>query len=293
MNSRMCGADDVLQVQLKTDPSLRSRMDRIEELTQRAIKSGSTKKLAADGFIEIPVVFHIIYNTAAQNLVMQQIQSQLDVLNDDFQNSHIEQLPANSFQNIVSPGMKFRFVLDNVIRVKTSKTIWPANDAMKYSKYGGSDVVDPENKLNIWSVNLQDYLGYAQFPGGNPSTDGVVILYSALGSKKLYPAGNYIRRFDLGRTATHEVGHWMNLRHIWGDDGGSCNGSDKVDDTPNQGAENYGTPSFPHPSCDNFSDMFMNYMDYTDDKGMYVFSAGQKERALAVFATGTRKVMGH
>ena len=78
----------------------------------------------------------------------------------------------------------------------------------------------------------------------------------------------------------------MNLRHIWGDDNGACTGSDLVADTPNQAGENYGCPSFPHVSCSNSGDMSMNYMDYTDDACMYMFSAGQTTRALAVFAPG-------
>jgi hypothetical protein len=113
-----------------------------------------------------------------------------------------------------------------------------------------------------------------------------VILYSAFGSRSKCPSGTYISSYDLGRSATHEVGHWMNLRHIWGDDGGSCSGSDLVDDTPNQASENYGCPSFPHVSCSNSGDMSMNYMDYTDDACMYMFSKGQQTRALAVFAAG-------
>ncbi|HEX2684776.1 MAG TPA: M43 family zinc metalloprotease, partial [Ferruginibacter sp.] len=99
-------------------------------------------------------------------------------------------------------------------------------------------------------------------------------------------AGTYISNYDLGRTATHEVGHWMNLIHIWGDDGGSCSGTDMVDDTPNQASENYQCPAFPHVSCSNTGDMSMNYMDYTYDRCMYMFSKGQQERSLAVFAPG-------
>ena len=182
-----------------------------------------------------------------------------------------------------------RFVLSTVVRKQTNKKSWTTNDAMKKSSQGGINPTDPTHKLNMWSCNLgQGLLGYAQFPGGSSSTDGVVILYSAFGSRAKYPSGTYIPDYDLGRTATHEVGHWMNLRHIWGDDGGACSGSDLVGDTPNQGRENYGCPSFPHLSCSNGpnGDMFMNYMDYTDDRCMFMFTNGQKKRALAVFASG-------
>ena len=186
--------------------------------------------------------------------------------------------------------------MEPIKRVSTKIKSWSTNDAVKKSNRGGSDAIDPATKLNIWVCNLgQGLLGYAQFPGGNPSTDGVVILYSAFGSKNIFKTGRYSTPYDLGRTATHEVGHWLNLRHIWGDDGGACSGSDLVDDTPNQGDENYGVPSFPTVSCSNGpnGDMFMNYMDYTDDRGMYMFTALQKSRMEALFtSTGARAALG-
>ena len=90
----------------------------------------------------------------------------------------------------------------------------------------------------------------------------MVILHSGFGT-----TGTASAPFDLGRTATHEIGHWLNLLHIWGDDGTGCNGSDEVADTPNQGGPNFGIPTFPQLSCNNGpdGDLFMNYMDYTDD----------------------------
>lgn len=152
---------------------------------------------------------------------------------------------------------------------------------MKKTSGGGIPPTDPEHNLNLWSCNLGNgLLGYAQFPGGSLSTDGVVILYKSFG----ITSGVYGK----GRTATHEVGHWMNLRHIWGDDSNACTGSDQVSDTPNAGGPNYGCPTYPHVTCSNGSagDMFMNYMDYVDDACMYMFTVGQKSRALAIFAPG-------
>ena len=122
-------------------------------------------------------------------------------------------------------------------------------------------------------------LGYAQFPGGQPETDGVVINYKAFGT-----TGTAQAPFNLGRTATHEVGHWLNLRHIWGDTS-DCSGTDFVDDTPKAQRQNYGTPTFPHISCNNApnGDMFVNYMDYVDDEAMFMFTTGQVERMAATF----------
>jgi hypothetical protein len=119
---------------------------------------------------------------------------------------------------------------------------------------------------------MLELLGYAQFPGGPPETDGVVVDYLSFGTM-----GTAKEPFHLGRTATHEIGHWLNLYHIWGDDGMGCAGDDLVDDTPNQAGPNQGMPGFPHVTCDNGpnGDMFVNYMDYTDDAGMIMFTEGQ------------------
>ena len=139
----------------------------------------------------------------------------------------------------------------------------------------------PTTVLNMWSCNMGGgILGYAQFPGGASATDGVVIDNNAFGTTVTATAP-----FNLGRTATHEVGHWMNLRHIWGD--ATC-GSDLVSDTPTHNTANYGIPAYPHYStCTGTPvEMTMNYMDYTDDAGMYMFSNGQKSRMAALFVSG-------
>jgi hypothetical protein len=168
-----------------------------------------------------------------------------------------------------------------VKRVQSNRKQWGWEDAVKYSSRGGSDAVDPARYLNIWVCNLgQNLLGYAQFPGGNPATDGVVVLYSAFGDE-----GTLIPNYNKGRTATHEVGHWLNLRHIWGD--ATC-GNDFVGDTPPHNTSNGGCPPPDHRStCAGTPlEMWMNYMDYTYDGCMYMFTNGQKDRMLAVVAPG-------
>ncbi len=285
---RKCAADEVLQEQLKNDPALKQRMDAIEEFTRQVERNPSAYRLVG-GIIEIPVVVNVLYKTTVQNISLAQIQSQITVLNADFvaSNTDYNNTPSG-FQSVRSGNTGIRFVIDNtttdIVRKKTNKTSWQLNDAMKKTSQGGIDPTSPTTKLNIWVCNLTGgYLGYAQFPGDAAATDGVVIDNNAFGT-----TGSATAPFDKGRTATHEVGHWMNLRHIWGDDGTACTGSDLVTDTPNQSNENYGCPSFPQISCSNGSngDMFMNYMDYTDDACMFMFSAGQKTRMLAVFAVG-------
>jgi hypothetical protein len=149
--------------------------------------------------------------------------------------------------------------LDEEIKIASGAVAWPAG------RY-----------LNVWVCALgEGLLGYAQFPGGPADRDGVVILNTAFGTSGIVEAP-----FDLGRTATHEVGHWLNLLHIWGDDDLGCRGSDNVADTPNQAGSNVGCPEFPRVSCRNgpHGDMFMNFMDYTDDACMVLFTRGQAAR---------------
>ncbi|WP_320814710.1 zinc metalloprotease [Flavobacterium sp.] len=274
---RGCASHSVLEEQLKNDPNLANRMQQIEELTANAISHGRL----VNGRIEIPVVVNVLYKTTAENISTTQIQSQIDVLNKDFNatNSDFNQVPS-TFSG-VKANVGITFVLDAVYRKSTSKTSWGTRDTMKNTKRGGLDPTSPSTKLNLWVCTIGGgILGYAQFPGGSSATDGVVI-----DSRYLGTTGTATAPFDKGRTATHEVGHWMNLRHIWGDT--TC-GTDYVNDTPNHNTANYGIPSFPHYStCPGTPiEMTMNYMDYTDDAGMYMFSNDQKSRMLAVFTAG-------
>lgn len=274
---RACASQQVLDDQLRADPTLAIRMNEIEAFTNKSIL---TNRLV-NGKIEIPVVVNVLYKTAAQNISDAQIQSQIDVLNKDFNalNSDYNSVPA--LFSGVKANVGITFVLDQIIRKSTTKTSWGTNDAMKKVAQGGLAPTSPATKLNLWACAIGGgILGYAQFPGGAAATDGVVI-----DSKYFGLSGAANAPFNLGRTGTHEVGHWMNLRHIWGD--ANC-GSDLVSDTPTHNEENYGVPAYPHYStCTGTPvEMTMNYMDYVDDNAMYMFSQGQKNRMAAIFVTG-------
>ena len=170
---------------------------------------------------------------------------------------------------------RLRFKLAKVVRKKTTRSSFSTDDGVKRASGGGVAPFEPKTHLNLWVCALADgVLGYAQFPGGPTATDGVVIDTHAFGTK-----GTAQAPFDLGRTATHEVGHYFNLRHIWGDTE-DCSGSDFVADTPNAAGPNFGTPTFPSVTCSNGpnGDMFMNYMDYVDDAAMFLFTAQQVVR---------------
>jgi hypothetical protein len=286
ITDRTCASSDILAAQLAADPVLRSRRAALESFTKNVVSKNAANRSAPG--ITIPVVVNVVYNTAAENISDAQIQSQIDVLNEDFnkQNSDVGSVPSIYKKLVGEVGI--HFILSSVVRKQSSRKTWAPVDLMKSATSGGIDATDPEHKLSIWTCNLgQNLLGYASFPGTvSPAADGAVILYSAFGSRAKYPGGTYLPNYDLGRTATHEIGHWMNLLHIWGDDGGSCAGSDLVDDTPNQAGQNYRCPVFPTITCNNNGDMSMNYMDYTYDKCMYMFSEGQAARSLAVFSAG-------
>lgn len=274
---RGCFSDEHLKAQLKADPTLAKRMEEFELKSAQAIAQGRI----VNGVLEIPVVVNVLYKTTAENISLAQIQSQIDVLNKDFNATNSDYNTANNPYSSVRANVGIRFVLDQVIRKSTTKTSWGTNDAMKKATQGGLNPTSPTTKLNIWVCTIGGgILGYAQFPGGASATDGVVLdgKYTGTTGTATYP-------FNLGRTATHEVGHWMNLRHIWGD--ATC-GSDLVSDTPTHNTANYGVPAVGHRStCSGTPlEMYMNYMDYTDDRGMYMFSNGQKSRMLSIFAVG-------
>ncbi len=275
---RACASQEVLSRQLSEDPGLAERMQQIESFTQQHLNSGSYR-LLANGSIQIPVVVNVLYRTAAENISTAQIQSQIDVLNRDFNATNTDFNLVPTLFAGVKANVGISFVLDQVRRKATSKSSWGTADAMK--KTAGITALSPTTKLNLWICTIGGgILGYAQFPGNSSATDGVVC-----DSRYVGTTGTATFPFNLGRTATHEVGHWMNLKHIWGD--ANC-GTDFVADTPSMDSPNSGVPAYPtYSTCSgNPVEMTMNYMDYTDDRGMYMFSNGQKARMNSVFAVG-------
>ncbi|MBN2598436.1 zinc metalloprotease [Labilibaculum sp.] len=291
VHSAKCGSMQVLNRQLKENPGLENRMYAIEKHTRQLIaakSTGSTNKgkpgggettpaTPYQGSITIPVIVNILED-ANHPVTQAHIDSQIDILNDDYNdlNPATGAVPSE-FNNDVA-NVDITFVLAGVNRKTSSKTSWGTNDAMKLSSQGGIDATDPSFYLNFWVCEIGGgILGYAQFPGGALATDGVVIGSDYFGRNT--SGGQY----GYGRTATHEVGHWLNLRHIWGD--GRCSQDDFVTDTPSSDRANYGCPSYPTVHCKS-NDQTMNYMDYVDDQCMYMFTNGQNDRIRAIFAAG-------
>jgi len=292
---RNCATMDNLEQLQQQDPETKNRMEQIERHTQRVLQSGAR---SVDGVITIPIVFHIVYNTPEQNISDAQVQSQLDILNEDFRriNADAGNTP-DDFRPVVA-DVQIQFCLAStdpegnfttgITRTQTDLIEHGTNNTVKFNDQGGKDAWPSGDYLNLWVCNLSGtLLGYAQFPDtGTPETDGVVCDYLYVGN-----IGTATAPYDLGRTATHEVGHWLNLRHIWGD--GGCGIDDEVSDTPLAGGSN-GTQdpcTYPGPnSCveenGDLPDMFQNYMDYSGDACMNLFTKGQKARMRALFEEG-------
>lgn len=239
----------------------------------------------------IPVVFHIIHEDGEENISDAQVKDQIRILNEDYQrkNADASQTPAPFAAVAANCEIEFRLATkdpqgnctNGIVRVFSHFTNG-ARDNVKSLSYWNSS-----RYLNIWVVkSIKPYkdgtvLGYAQFPGGDPATDGVVLRHDVIGT--IGTAATGFGPIDKGRSATHEVGHWLNLYHTWGDDDGECFGSDEVSDTPNQADASKGCSTFPlTDKCTQGNGvMFMNYMDYTDGHCMNLFTQGQKARMLA------------
>jgi len=288
---RNCSSMENLEYRMQQDPGLAQRMANIEAFTKQKIANTSAQEKINGAVISIPVVIHVIYNSAktVENISTAQIQSQIDVINEDFRRTNSD--ANNTWSQAADTQIEFCLATvdpngnatTGITRKSSSKVSWGTADAMKKSSQGGVNPWDTSQYLNMWVCNIGGgILGYAQFPGGSASTDGVVMSPQYFGSSAK-GSGFYLSApFDLGRTTTHEIGHFLNLRHIWGD--GACGTDDFVADTPESDASNGGCPTT-HQSCGT-TDMVQNYMDYTNDSCMNLYTLGQKNRMRAVLAAG-------
>jgi hypothetical protein len=299
---RSCGTVAYSALQDKLHPDLANQrmllLSKVKKIADDLEQNGNAKSNVVR---TIPVVVHVVYNNATQNISDAQIQSQINILNQDFRNTNTDNVPTavqNAFGGLRSDTqIEFCFAqrdpngnpTNGITRTSTTHAAFYLENDVKFTSTGGRDAWDATKYLNLWVCDLgQDLLGYAQPPGFDASTDGVVIRYNSFGN-----IGNVLAPYNKGRTATHEIGHWLGLRHIWGDEP-NCAADDNVNDTPKQKDQNGGCPSFPQTtqsggSCSGTSpgSMFMNYMDYTDDACMYMFTNGQSILMNAAL-TGTR-----
>ena len=296
---RQCGAMEVYNRISEETPSFRTNQAKIQTFTETAITSGEAARVARRS-ITIPTVVHVVYKRNPENISKRQINSQITALNRDFRARNDDKSNVPSIWTGLVADAKVTFALaskdpkgrptNGVTRTQTQRDSFGQDDSVKKRSTGGASPWPTDRYLNLWVCTLEGtLLGYAQFPGGPARTDGVVVRNTAFGT-----TGTAARPFHLGRTTTHEVGHWLNLRHIWGGDYVSCTDSDNCSDTPNQKGPNVGKPSFPVISCNNgpSGDMFMNYMDYVDDAAMFMFTPGQAIRMNATLAGPRKKLAG-
>jgi hypothetical protein len=286
---RECASSAYIEEQKVLHPDLSRAFSDVETFVQRQKVNTRVSGEGALTLIRIPVVVHVIYNNASQNISDTQVKSQIEALNRDFRRDNADSVNTPARFRTSAADVRIEFALattdpkgrpaNGITRKRTNVSYWERDDKIKFSAYGGDDAWDSRYYLNIWVGNLQYAIGYSSLPGGPAEKDGVVIATSVFGTI------NVASPFNLGRTAVHEVGHWLGLKHIWGDY--YC-GDDLVDDTPKQGNFTSGCPNGFRSSCNNGTtgDMYMNYMDYTADACMNLFTVGQMQRMRSLFNFG-------
>ncbi|MFZ4592373.1 MAG: M43 family zinc metalloprotease [Ignavibacteria bacterium] len=277
-DSLKCTTMELHDKHLKNDPAYERRLQDLELLTKKYI---ANRKPSDTAIVKVPVVVHIVYNTPYQNISNARIQSQIDALNRDYRRLNWDTANAPVPYKYLGADTRIEFVLAKrdpwgnpsigITRTQTSVSMF-TNEAIKFTAQGGHDIWDRDKYLNFWIGNIQYYGAYTQLPGYYPETDGAVMHYILFGT-----VGTTLSENSKGRVATHEVGHWFNLQHLWGLT--NC-GTDYVDDTPTQFAANFHCPVFPVITCNNgpYGDMFMNYMDGTSDDCKNMFTIGQRDR---------------
>lgn len=288
---RNCTSFSYQQEQLQKDPSLAIQLEQADAFTRQYINNSNNRssRVLQGTVIKIPVVVHILYHDPSENVSNAQVAKQIEILNQCYRRKNADTVNTPSrFAGVAADcEIEFQLAISNpqrrsttgIIRKYTPIKEWKADDQMKFSAQMGDDAWDSKSYLNIWVCNMRQVAGYSTMPGGPADKDGVVIGFNVFGLG--ITAG-----FDKGRTSVHEVGHWLGIRHLWGDD--FC-GDDGIADTPKQAVYNSGCPSGVHTSsCGNGpdGDMYMNYMDFTNDACMNLFTKGQAQKMQALFAIG-------
>jgi PKD repeat protein len=319
--SRTCGTMDAAYLYQKNSKG-QTYLEEFEEWLEKKIKEDKNNNaIPKSNIYTIPVIVHVIHNSneaigQGRNISQAQVYSQIDVLNEDFRRTNADASQTPAPFAAVAADIEIQFCLAQVdpngnplaepgIHRVSAPSIGVSNTTTGYSTslidgtIKPATIWDPNRYFNIWVCQLSgNLLGYAQFPsssglpglssnGGPANTDGVVIGYNYFGR-----VGTLSPPFNKGRTATHEVGHWLGLRHIWGD--GNC-ASDYCNDTPTQSNATSGCPSYPYAAgCSGSPNppgrMFQNYMDYTNDSCMNLFTANQKTRMRTVMQNSPRRV---
>jgi hypothetical protein len=295
LSQRECVATDYNKIQIMQNPALAAKQQAIAEFLRRGQETtmfGVQDNPTEQTVINIPVVVHVLYNPANQNIPDAQILSQLEILNNDFRHKNADSVKTPGYFRALAADCRINFTLatidprgqptNGIIRKKTNATGFDMGDDIKFSSKGGDDAWDSDKYLNIWVAAMQaGIVGYSSAPGSDKNRDGVVVRFNAFGS-----TGAAIAPYNRGRTLVHEVGHWLGLIHIWGD---LLCGDDLINDTPPQQSYTRGCPGgAANVSCGNGpnGDMYMNFMDLTEDACTNMFTLEQRSRMRALFNDG-------
>ena len=289
-SQQRCGTAERTQMLSENNKEFAIAKQKVNTETKKWIENNSN--YSSKSIITIPVVVHVVWKNSSQNISDAQILSQIDILNKDFRKLNIDTINTPNVWKPISADCKIEFCMASIdpngntttgiTRTQTTVNSFAMNnDPVKSTSTGGANPWPSNDYLNIWVCKLDNLLGYSTVPSGwNDPGDGVVIGFNYFGLTN-------DPQYGKGRTTTHEIGHWLNLEHLWG--GGNGCGNDQVSDTPTQEWENYGCPAFPvNPnSCSTSNsngEMFMNYMDYTNDACMSLFTNGQKTRMISAIS---------
>jgi hypothetical protein len=296
-----CAYDHAVQYKDEMHPGFKASADQIFRQAQQV-----AAQYRGGGNYIIPLAFHVVWKNPAEKLAECKVLEQVNILNRAFQRLNPDTVNLRSIFSSVAanPGIEFR--LDTIIWVETDSQFFSGgflpdigfSDRVKHSGSGGSDAIATTGHLNIWACNLgsSGILGYAYPPAGltnwpansqapTPGDDGVVLDYRIVGAEGLYvQQGTSIA--SKGNAAVHEVGHYLGLRHIWGDGllailgFPDCNADDGVADTPNSGVPSNYECNLTQNTCGagtagDLPDMIENFMDYSDENCQNTYTAGQ------------------
>ena len=295
---KTCTSAEYRQFCLQQNPELLNQFNQLEKFITQKINSTESRSSTGGNptggglaVIRIPVVVHVLYNRQDENISDEQIRSQIAVLNKDFRKAgDIQQVPEAFRELAADTYIEFElakvdpsgYATTGITRKKTNIKMFGMDDRIKFSNIGGQDAWNADKYLNIWIGNTAGgIIGYSSLAGSDKNKEGVVIRYDAFGT-----IGKVTAPYNKGKTAVHEIGHWLALHHIWGDQ--FC-GDDKVADTPPQQAPSRGCPSGTVSSMCTSAPagrMYMNFMDLTDDACLSIFTYGQRDRMRALFAIG-------
>ncbi len=276
-----CVTSSYTREKVTNNPSIINNSNAIEQFTRRVIEESRLAGRIENNVFKIPVVVHNLYHTSSEKVTDAQVAAQLKTLNDCFRRKNADTVNTPEVFKSLAADCEFEFQLaisdshmkatTGIIRKYTPVTSWLADDKMKYSEEMGDDAWDTKNYLNIWVCNMDKYAGYSSVMGGPENADGIVLSLAAFGAGE--------------KTIVHETGHWLGLKHLWGDE--YC-GDDGVSDTPKQASYTIGCPTTVRITCGNSptGDMYNNYMDFTNDACMNLFTEGQKTRMRALFTVG-------